>query len=91
MVFKPIPYSSMPSDLNVEDFSTKIEKYVCMSTDESIGLYLKDNKLYEKNKLFILPQVRDESSKGETLTLDVDVIAFMKDDLYKDDKSSVHN
>eukprot|EP00957_Ditylum_brightwellii_P193737 14753321-Ditylum_brightwellii.AAC.1 len=81
----------MPSDLNVEDFSTKKEKYVCMSTDESIGMYLDDNKLYEKNKPFILPQVREEALKGETLTLDLGVIAFMKDDLYKDYKSSVHN
>eukprot|EP00957_Ditylum_brightwellii_P164461 12520945-Ditylum_brightwellii.AAC.1 len=91
MDFKPITHSSMPSDLDVEDFSTKKEKYVYMSTEESIGLYLDDNKLYEKNKPFILPQVRDEYSVGETPTLDLDVIAFAKDDLYKDDKSSVHN
>eukprot|EP00957_Ditylum_brightwellii_P192332 14641493-Ditylum_brightwellii.AAC.1 len=81
----------MPSNLNAEDFSTKKEKYICMPTDAFIGLYLKNDKFYKKNKPFILPQVREQPSQQETPMLDLDTIAFTKEILYQDDESSVHN
>jgi hypothetical protein len=53
--FVPIPFSELPPDIEVENYTDAKHTYICMKATESIGTFLEDTSLYEKNEPFILP------------------------------------
>jgi hypothetical protein len=85
MGFVHMPFLQLPSDFGVESYTDEKHQYICMKATDSIGLFVEDQSLYEKNKPFILPTV------VKTPTLIQDAPEFTVDDMFKDTADSIHN